>query len=81
MSHADVRPKEYNLLGEATTPGSLAICRIMELFAEMSAHPAELHPAVGPGGSTFVRGPVISGERASVFYYAPERRVGREREV
>jgi serine/threonine protein kinase len=96
MLHADVRPANIVVQGPITEPASYKLADYGS-FAHQERSPsrnvarstnrtAQSSPVVVPHGQQLASiggtqiGPVVVGERASAFY-APERRIGREREA
>lgn len=75
MLHADVRPANIVYQAEPTEPESYYLSDYGS-FAQTSPKVASL----APDANMSLIGPVMIGERASAFY-APERRLGREREA
>lgn len=73
--HADIRPANIVVQGDQKDPYSYKITDYGG-FAQTDIGVPERFP----GGVSATRMPVVSGERVSAFY-APERRLGREREA
>ena len=76
MLHADIRPANIVYLGEPKKPANFFLSDYGS-FAVTNVQPAQRR-SLESSDITYL-GPVIGGERISVFY-APERKVGRERE-
>lgn len=82
MLHADVRPANIVIQGDAREPESYKLADYGSFAQPDGMDFSRPRPPGGPyprlAGTQI--GPVVVGERASAFY-APERRLGREREA
>lgn len=75
MLHADLRPANLVFQAGAEHPSSYQVSDYGSFAQTAPKILARAHDGVG-----YTMGPVMVGERASAFY-APERRLGREREA